>query len=159
MHRCQGERFIPIWLVVYGTFTLVHLIIAIIRTVVATRPNSHDRRVRHTASHIGTCADLFVDLFLFAWLIAGSVWVFRFYGFVHSTSCAGGGPLLPQCQCDGVVLTFAFAVIIVIYIIGLISCLTSCCCYCCVCCIVVAALSEKDKKPDDTKPATDESGP
>ena len=160
MHKCQGERFIPIWLVVYGSFTLVHLVIAIVRTVIATRQNSHDRRVRHAASHIGTCADLFVSLFLFAWLIAGSVWVFKFYSFSHSATCTGGGPLVPGCQCDGVVLTFAFAVIIVIYIYGLISCLVSCCCYCCICCIVVAALADKEKKSDDTEPAgTEESAP
>ncbi|XP_073419396.1 transmembrane protein 272-like [Dendrobates tinctorius] len=107
--NCAAQPFIPIYMIVAGAFTLAFWILI----------------------PLGCCLPMLkkilgslVGLFLFAWFIAGSVWVFGIYRFQNR-------------DCNNGMYLFVFSILIIQYIfigIGIISALLSC--FCCenLCC-------------------------
>nr|XP_033811027.1 transmembrane protein 272-like [Geotrypetes seraphini] len=91
LHNCSGEPNIPIYLIVAGVFILVLIITYPLKTV----------------SLKFATLDGIIGLFLFAWLIAGSVWVFRNYQDYLAGRDIG---------CDHRLYLFAFWILIVQYI-------------------------------------------
>lgn len=70
-----------------------------------------------------------IDLFLFAWLICGSVWVYRIYGTVNYEDTADAR------YCKKVLYKFAFGVITATWsLVGLFFVFGCCMC----CCLMVA---------------------
>ncbi|XP_053545216.1 transmembrane protein 272-like [Bombina bombina] len=106
---CPAQPMIPIYLIVAGVFGFSFWIFLPLEWFAPCL-----RKILMFA----------VTLFLLAWLIAGSVWVFRIYPF-------------PARACQINMYLFAFAVIIIQYIflgLMLIYCLISCFCSKILCC-------------------------
>ncbi|KAE8607747.1 hypothetical protein XENTR_v10011271 [Xenopus tropicalis] len=109
LNECPAERFVPIYLIVTGAFLLSYWLFFPLEFFFPT--------IRKVLSGL-------VGLFLFAWLIAGSVWVFRIYN---------NNPRL--CQVN--MYLFAFSVIIIQWILlglGIIFSLITCFCSKIMCC-------------------------
>ena len=147
MRNCEGQHLIPIWMVVYGVLSLLHMIIGIVRAVTTHHPNSHSPGERRCASYVGSVFELLVSLGRFGWLIAGSVWVFRFYIHYISPACTDN-PTSLDCQCDKVPLYLSFVAIIVLYLTDLVSFIALCWYYCCVYWTIVEA--EKNHETEDS---------
>ncbi|XP_063293930.1 transmembrane protein 272-like [Pelobates fuscus] len=110
LNNCPANRFIPIYLVVAGAFSLGYWILFPLQFCLPTL-----RKI---------LAVLFA-LFWFAWFIAGSVWVFRAYR----------PPATGVCNIS--MYLFAFSILIIQYILiglGIISGLITCCCSSILCC-------------------------
>ena len=74
-----------------------------------------DKKKSKYADRGGGCCESLISLFLFAWLITGSVWVFGYYDDFKAQDCLEGGA---ACQCHSVPYLFSFVSIIVIWVIG-----------------------------------------
>ncbi|XP_073514535.1 uncharacterized protein [Phyllobates terribilis] len=102
--RCEEEPKIPIYMIVAGAFSFAYWVLLPLECCLPKL-----RRI----------LGCLVVLFLFAWFIAGSVWVFRIYGNQNR-------------NCDRGMYLFVFSILIIQYIfigIGIISALLSC--FCC----------------------------
>ncbi|XP_072278603.1 uncharacterized protein [Pyxicephalus adspersus] len=101
--KCPEERFIPIYMVVAGAFSFAYWILLPLRCFFPT---------------IGKILGLPIALFVFAWFIAGSVWVFRRYQVDPS-----------KIRCDTHMYLFVFSILLIQWIligIGIIGILLSC---------------------------------
>ena len=136
----------------FGCFSLFQTLINTSRTISSCFIQSTDEedgnggkrgKAAQHASNGGGCCESLILLFLFAWLITGSVWVFGFYRQFIS--------MPPQCQadvtlagcCAAVPYWFSFGSIIAIYALSVLSCIVFCTCFCCCACIfgIVGAAS------------------
>ena len=132
-HQCPGRDKIPIWLIVFGVFALIQTIVNGMRRCIETcresdRTDGEDNGPSY-ASRGGGCCEGLISLFLFAWLIVGSVWVFSYWNtFIYSQQCLESRDLC----CHPVPYWFSFITLIVIYAGALLSLLICCCCCCCI---------------------------
>lgn len=132
IHGCPGQRLIPIWLIVFGCFSLLQTLLNTCRTVVSCCNNNDDAgNGGDKASRGGGCCECIIIMFLFAWLIAGSVWVFGYHGPLASQPCV-------DC-CASVPYLFSFWSIIAIFVLSLISCFVCCISFCCCACFLAIA--------------------
>jgi len=138
LHDCPGEPFIPIWLLVFGVFSLMQFIVSILRTLVLCCCCNGDGNAKTTRS--SGCGGCLVSAFLLAWFIAGNVYVFRFYLVFYSDDCQPVTfPVAAGC-CAALPYQFALGSIIAVYVIFLASLILLCtCCCCCICCFTVIA--------------------
>ncbi|XP_066440220.1 uncharacterized protein [Eleutherodactylus coqui] len=100
---CPTEQFIPVFMIVFGAFSLSYWILLPLECCLPT--------VRRILS-------ILIALFMFAWFIAGSVWVFRIYGN-------------PNRDCHNGMYYYVFSILIIIYIfilLGIIFGLLACLC-------------------------------
>ena len=132
--RCPGRNKIPIWLIVFECFGQLQIIINGMRRCtetyrVSNLPDDADDILEpSTASRGGGYCEGLVALFLFAWLIVGSVWVFSYWTtYTFSSDCA-----VKEACCHPVAYWFSFITLIVIYAGMLLSLLICCCCCCCI---------------------------
>lgn len=80
----------------------------------------------------GGCCEALISLFLFAWLIVGSWWVFGYWNtYIYSSQCNPLPGMRENC-CDPVLYWFSFGTLIAIYAGALLSMLICCCCCCCI---------------------------
>ena len=128
----------------FGVFSLFQTIINGTRRCTesvrdATRPDDDENggKKPSTANRGGGCCECLISLFLFAWLIVGSVWVFGFWNTYNSPGCD------VNC-CHPVPYLFSFVTIIVMYVVGFLSCMIGCCCCCCFGCYLFA-VSHKEE--------------
>lgn len=133
-HDCPGRDKIPIWLIVFGVFALVQTTINGMRRCIETcrkagSADDEDNKKPSMVNRGGGCCEALVSLFLFAWLIVGSVWVFGYWNtYIYSSQC---NPIRENC-CAPVLYWFSCCTIIAIYAGALLSLLICCCCCCCV---------------------------
>ncbi|KAM9301737.1 uncharacterized protein PAF06_014953 [Gastrophryne carolinensis] len=103
LNQCPAERYIPIYMIVAGAFSFAYWVLLPLKCISCT---------------LWKIAGLIVSLFVFAWFIAGSVWVFRIYNPTDE-------------QCYRPMYLFVFSILIIQYIligIGLIAMVFSCLC-------------------------------
>ncbi|CAF0818200.1 unnamed protein product [Brachionus calyciflorus] len=117
--QCTIDHKIPIWLIVYGVFGLLNVIL---RTV----QNSHyifkKARNELNESFKIKMRILIIDLFLFAWFICGNVWIYSVKSKVVTDN------QLDPSYCHANCYYFAFWMITIKWILlGIL-----CCCYCCI---------------------------
>jgi hypothetical protein len=113
LHNCPIQPLIPVYLIVQGAVGLLILVIhlvAIVYILYITRFKYH---------FIGTVAILtaFLGLFLFAWFIAGNVWIFRVVNRVQFTD-----QTKTNSYCNGTLYHAAFWLLIVEYIMSVFFC-------------------------------------
>ena len=78
---------------------------------------------------MGSCIESVLSLFLLAWIIVGSVWVFGHFDDWKKD----------MDRCNNTVYIFSFVILVLIYVFsGLI-----CCCCCCMFCILALAAGEE----------------
>ena len=134
IHRCPGQNKIPIWLIVFGVFSLLQTIINCMRRCIdtcrrANTPEDEDNTKSSIANRSGGFCEGLVSLFLFAWLIVGSVWVFGYWNtYAYSGTCKPHPEL--HC-CHPVPYLFSFITLIAIYAGAVLSLVICCCCCCC----------------------------
>lgn len=118
LHDCPAERMIPIYLIVAGCFGLVSGLISLCKSV-----NSRDNP-DNSSSTLGP--EQLINTFLFAWFIAGNVWVYGKYNSWQRSDTT------LTTYCDPTLYYFSFWIITSSYIIAGV---------CCLCCITVTSLS------------------
>lgn len=121
---CPKEKFIPIYLIVAGSFGLVRNIFSIIR-----RCLNRDEEAENNNKNVNPVESI-IDCFMFAWFIAGNVWIYRIYGNFSENSAEPN-------FCDPTLYWFSFWIITSFYII------LGCTCFCCCCCGMLAICLEK----------------
>lgn len=125
---CPAEPYIPIFLIVGGTFSTFKYIIRVLTRVrrVETNADLQDPEPTHPAQSL-------ITFFLCGWFITGCVWVYRIY-WPKSQAIDE----LDKDYCNRVVYVFSFWLITTAYIfLGL---LTSCIC----CFSIVSVLLKRD---------------
>lgn len=113
LHDCPGQRFIPIWLIVFGCVSLLQSIISFSRRIISCfKPNNEEEGgICLYGSRCGGCCECLIVLFLFAWFIAGSVWVLGYFSDFHSPICQEH----PAPCCSVVPYWFSFVIIIMLF--------------------------------------------
>lgn len=121
LHDCPAERMIPIYLIVAGVFNIVSNILMIIRGQVNKRKEGEEEK------QSGTGPEQIINCFLFAWFIAGNVWVYRTYDDWQSSNS------MLDTYCNPTLYYFSFWIITSTYIVMgllLVICLAVCICMC-----------------------------
>jgi hypothetical protein len=122
---CRAERFIPIYLIVAGVFAMMGIISDLIKRALLKDDYNQMKSDGTVNKDKRTWLDCIVHLFIFAWFIAGSVWIYRTYGHFNSENPDADN------YCHPVLYYFAFWVTTVTYIMVALGCL--CCCLTCLC--------------------------
>lgn len=113
---CPRERFIPIYLIVAGSFGIVKNLSSLGQRCKNKDDEDADEKNAKTNPFDGL-----VSCFLFAWFIAGNVWIYRTYNDFSEDPASGAY------YCHPTLYYFAFWVTTATYILlGL-----CCCCICC----------------------------
>ena len=138
LHDCPRRDKIPIWLIVFGVFSLFQTIVNGMRRCTesireTTSSDEEGSKKPSAANRGGGCCEGLISLFLFAWLIVGSVWVFGYWNTYNSAECS----TREDC-CHPVPYMFSFVSLIVMYAVGALSILIACCCCCCMGCYLFA---------------------
>ncbi|XP_073461298.1 uncharacterized protein [Aquarana catesbeiana] len=103
LNTCPAQPYIPIFMIVAGAFSFAYWIILAVRCI---------------SSILGIVLAVIVGLFVFAWFIAGSVWVFGIYRPTNQ-------------QCNTSMYLFVFSILIIQWIFigfGVIGAVLSCLC-------------------------------
>ncbi|XP_063054123.1 transmembrane protein 272-like [Engraulis encrasicolus] len=130
LESCPVQKFIPIYLVVKGTFTVSLTLLSCLPCTQAPEDGSQT-----TLSSVWRSVSYIVFLFLFCWFIAGNVWIYANYGPNYDNPAAAD-------YCHKTLYLFAFWVTTLFYIMFGVSFCSACCRGCCV----------AMKMSDDTSP-------
>ncbi|XP_075265789.1 transmembrane protein 272-like isoform X3 [Convolutriloba macropyga] len=122
---CPAEEFIPKWLLIMGCFGLLKNLMSLGQQVFNKAKDNNDKNASKNP------IECILDLFLFAWFIAGSVWVYRTYSDVSYNKTTGG-----EDYCDELLYKFSFWSLTISYILMGLSCV---CCVC-LCCLAIFSL-------------------
>ena len=108
--KCPRQPSIPLFLVVGGLAGGIKIVLLIIKSVVRRKKSSLLPRVQHPRLLVRAwrVGNLIFNLLLFAWLVAGSYWVYDVYKDLVTTGFV---------TCDKVVYKFAFSCITCGYVI------------------------------------------
>jgi len=120
---CPAEPYIPIYLVVGGTFWCLKKMMKYGFRCKGRDEEADERRLRQSPVNI---LMLLIGFFLFAWFIAGCVWIYRIYPPNYTDKDNAE-------YCNKTLYLFAFWLITSTYII--LGLLTSC-----LCCISIASM-------------------
>jgi len=129
-HDCPKERYIPIYLIVSGSSTVLVVLISISQLL-----RKKDERYENTSYTASTCFLGIMSCFMIAWFIAGNVWVYKNYkpDFEDKASTE---------YCDKTLYLFSFGLITFVYAILCVMLLCMCCALTC-CFTCCGTLREK----------------
>ena len=139
---CELDERIPKWMVVYGSVSLAFSLVNIFKSIFCpNRKRRNGERVESSEeeqSPINRCANSIegmFNLFLFVWLIVGSVWVLGKYNDWDDAGRPNCDdlPFNENCCHKGMFL-FAFIFIITMWSLGFLIV----CCACSCACIILA---------------------
>ncbi|XP_076130580.1 transmembrane protein 272-like [Alosa pseudoharengus] len=104
LQNCPIQRYIPIYLVVMGAFTLS-------LTLLSCLPGTQEPEDggQTVISSICTAWNSIVSLFLFCWFIAGNVWIYSIYQPSYDPKAGA--------YCDKTLYLFAFWITSLVYIL------------------------------------------
>lgn len=128
---CRVNDKIPIWLIVFGVFGWLKLMLENRNWIPIGRCRNQTEEEMEK-SPLNKIVGV-LNFFLFAWFITGNVWVFEQYGYVNYENTTALN------YCNQTAYLFAFWVMVALYIviaivIGL-TCLCGCVgCFACACC-------------------------
>jgi len=119
LNNCSVQRFIPIWLIVAGVFSIIQQLLQLLNYWNKRNTPEEEQEANKTSQAGSTL----LGCFNIAWFICGNVWVFGAYSDVIFTDPTSSD------YCHQTTFYLAFWSIIVAYIfIGLF-----CFCGCCIC--------------------------
>ncbi|CAH1778449.1 unnamed protein product [Owenia fusiformis] len=121
LHNCPRERMIPIYLIVAGVFGIIKNLSNFGQRI-KNRKEGNDEENAKTNPFDGI-----LNCFLFAWFIAGNVWIYRTY---RSYNCEL--PRVDAVYCDCTLYLYAFWITTATYILIALSC----CCVCFSSCLI-----------------------
>ena len=131
---CPGIENLRNWLIVFGSFSLFQTVMNIVRRCLFRKKDSDDENSdKGYGSYCCGGLEGLITIFLFVWIIVGSVWVFRHYATWRTEEMCRDPNINPKpdCYCHPVPYLFSFVTLIVIYSISGLFCLCCCCCFCC----------------------------
>ncbi|XP_076076604.1 transmembrane protein 272-like isoform X1 [Mytilus galloprovincialis] len=105
LHDCPAEKMIPIYLIVAGVFTIITNILTIIRGRVNNWKEGEEEK------QSGAGPEHCIICFLFAWFVAGNVWVYRTYDDWQSSNS------ILDNYCNPTLYYFSFWILISPYIV------------------------------------------
>ena len=121
---CPAEPYIPIFLIVGGSSGVLKNITLIVESAIKrTHRISHSRskKVKY-AMYTWRTVNLIFNLFILAWVITGSYWVYHVYKKVNDTSFK---------TCDELLYKFAFGILTSSYVLLVLMLSCTCCCGLC----------------------------
>ncbi|XP_041357952.1 transmembrane protein 272-like [Gigantopelta aegis] len=118
LHDCPAERYIPIYLVVMGCFGVFKNLLSLGQR--AKNRNEETNEEEGGGGKKKTCLESVLGAFMFAWFIAGNVWIYRLYGDYD------GFDITKSNYCYNTLYLYAFWMTTATYILIL----TVCCCTC-----------------------------
>lgn len=123
-NRCQGQRIIPIWLIVFGCVSLLQTFINIIKRIFRKNKQREEEEGGQSnyADRTGSCLETLISVFLFIWIILGSYWVFGYYDWWRLCNVTQD----PSCYCHPVPYLFSYVTLVVIYVTSCIFCFVFC---------------------------------
>ena len=143
MGNCEGQRFIPIWLIVFGSVSLLHTIVSSLKycAKIGAKKTEEDgeNRNKNLASRGGSGCESLLSVFLFIWTIVGSSWVFTYYYSTWVPNDCNNNYDRLLCQCDAVPFLFSYITLIIMYALSLLICF--CGCFCIVCLGLIAGVT------------------
>ena len=127
---CPDVPNLTNWLIVFGSFSLLQTAMNIVRRCLCPKKKKDDDGNNENECGNRCCSSLesLITLFLFAWIIVGSVWVFRYYN--QFKLCREDPRFI--CYCHPVPYLFTFITLIIFYSVSGLICLCCCCVFCCV---------------------------
>jgi len=131
---CPGISNLNAWLIVFGSFSLLQTVMNIVRRCLFRKKDSGDENSdKNYGSYCFGSLEGLITIFLFVWIIVGSVWVFRYYDTWRNFEMCRDPSInpMPPCLCHPVPYLFSFITLIVIYSISGLFCLCCCCFFCC----------------------------
>ncbi len=147
MGNCEGQHFIPIWLIVFGSVSLLHTIVSSLKycAKIGAKKTEQDgeNRNQNMASRGGSGCESLLSVFLFIWTIVGSSWVFSFYYNTWAPNDCTNSYNRAMCECDAVPFLFSYITLIIMYTVSLLIC---CCgCFCIVCLGLIAGTATTEE--------------
>lgn len=144
---CPVEPFIPIYLIVGGSFGILKTVIIILQRIIYNEDIfSSEPKENHVDER--PIAWMFLDgvlnIFLFTWFIAGNIWVYSKYKphFVPP-------PHEPLNYCSKTLYLFAFWIITVCYLVMAMICFCTCCLGVCASCTAYFVTSSNTQTQQD----------
>ncbi len=142
--QCPGQHLIPIWMIVFGSTALLQMMLNIFRMIISCScgkngENESKEKSGNCCGRSGYCLESIVTVFMFIWVIVGSVWVFGYYNTYKSCT--------ENC-CAPLPYMFSFVILIIMYAVSILALLVTCCCCCCclMCFGVMSAANSSTKK-------------
>lgn len=127
---CPVQKYIPIWLIVAGSFgcfsTLLRTISSCINVIKKREVTESPQNNNENKFAKKSCLSSLVELFLFVWFILGNIWVYSIHKTVQYNS------EITQNYCNETLYLFAFWVVTLSWIFSGLFC-------CCCCCVVLVA--------------------
>jgi len=123
LENCPAQKYVPIYLVVMGAFGIFRNLIGFVSQVKQYK-NKDDASVEQTNVARSGLQGCF-DCFLFAWFIAGNVWIYRIWK-------PNFDDVNHELYCDKNMYLFAFGITTVCYALIGLSCVIICCMGICV---------------------------
>jgi hypothetical protein len=145
---CPVEPFIPVYLIVAGSFGMIKTIIVIMQGLLYTGEvfpgrSGGGEKQSDERPFAWVFLDGCLNLFLFTWFVAGNVWVYSHYKPHFSPP-----PHEPYNYCNPTLYLFSFWVITISYMIVGLLCLCTCCLGLCASC--TAYLVTSSSNPNTT---------
>uniref|UniRef100_A0A8C6ULH1 Si:dkey-19b23.12 n=1 Tax=Neogobius melanostomus TaxID=47308 RepID=A0A8C6ULH1_9GOBI len=106
LNECPREHYIPIYLVVMGSFSLL---LTLLSCLPCAQPKEGSTNFLH---RLCTGWNSLVSAFVFCWFIAGNVWVYRIYEPIYVNNATTA-----DIYCHKTVYLFAFWTITLFYIL------------------------------------------
>ena len=143
VHDCPLEPKIPIFLILGGISGVLKNVFLIVENVTKrhSRTLSHRFKRHKWIIYIWRAVNLVFNLFMLAWIIAGSYWIFSLYKTVHSNDFS---------NCNELLYKFGFSIVISSYILLVLMC-------CCTCICAGICLRRK-KEQEEEDPEEEEEG-
>ena len=124
--ECPVEPFIPVYLIVGGSFGILKTTVEIIRRLLYNGDVFSSEEKEDSQAEDRSIGWMFFDgilsLFLFSWFIAGNIWIYSKYkpNFVAPHH-------QPLNYCNKILYLFAFWVVTGSYVIMIVICFCTCC--------------------------------
>ncbi|XP_070552903.1 transmembrane protein 272-like isoform X1 [Ptychodera flava] len=119
--QCSAEPYIPIFLIVSGSFTIISIFLSMFAGIKQRR--KMDRGDDDEGAVLRSCARCLyglISIFMLAWFIAGNVWIYRTHEPNYNDVNADD-------YCHKTLYLFSFWLLNVTYILMGLSCCLGCC--------------------------------
>ena len=128
MDQCPKQHYIPIYLIVVGSFSIFQQLLNVCARFM--KRNDNESSSRHLSCACCRCFRSVINLFVFMWFIAGNIWIYSAYqpNFTDRSS--------PD-FCHKTLYLFAFWMTTSVYIVLALSCCCMGCLACCSACCTV----------------------
>jgi len=119
---CPMEKMVPIWLIVFGSLSIVKNVSTLIQRIKMIVSKNKEE----SFSKFVNFFDSFMALFMIIWFICGNVWIYRHGGVVQFKN-----PHEKSTYCHQGPYLFVYWFIMAIYIVMACACFLFCCTVCC----------------------------